>query len=149
MIMDFGRIVVYIPLLKQINEGWVQTIFLALTVSRGMKIPKKSDLSGSCVYIPSESNFFMLQGKGWRGPTWREPPSISLSTHWQPQRKVKVKTRVSHKEKWKLITHKRKVKVKAYATHQEKWKLKLTESINQKQKNQLGFKKIEEATNKL
>ena len=36
---------------------------------QGNENPQKSDLSGSCVYIPSESNFFMLQGKGWRGPT--------------------------------------------------------------------------------
>ena len=146
MITDFGRIVVYIPLLKQINEGWVQTTCFWLWPFPGVFTFHRNQTS---IKFPKKNHIFMLQGKGWRGPTWREPPSISLSTHWQPQRKVKVKTRVSHKEKWKIITHKRKVKVKACATHQEKWKLKLTENINQKQKNQLGFKKIEEATNKL
>ena len=41
------------------------------------------------------------------------------------------------------------MKVKACATHQEKWKLKLTENNNLKQKTQLCFKKVDEATNEL
>ena len=41
------------------------------------------------------------------------------------------------------------MKVKACANHQEKWKLKLTENNDHKQKTQLGFKKIDEATNEL